>query len=267
MKFFPAAILLLSAFAFSCGNNHTPATSAVSIGSLDLKQKDGKDCDQPDTLRTNCAEINLSWPVVKTGSESLKKSVADWSTEFLVGMLAPATDSPAVKITTLDKAVHSFFDMHCEWTKEEGLDSPLGYYIAECRDSVLLNDGKHLTLTISGYTYTGGAHESPMAAVRTFDINTGKPLTWSDLVTDTAAVRKMAEQHFRAERADIFEPDPDGSPSFNFDDIFTFQLPVNYGLTDKGLYFLYMHYEVTPYAYGSTEFVIPFGELGALLKK
>ncbi|MBK9015225.1 MAG: hypothetical protein IPM82_14810 [Saprospiraceae bacterium] len=67
-------------------------------------------------------------------------------------------------------------------------------------DTVLLNDGQHLTLEIVGYTFEGGAHGSPTAAVLTFEASTGKPLTWDDLVTDTTALKVVAEKKFKEVR-------------------------------------------------------------------
>jgi hypothetical protein len=101
--------------------------------------------------------------------------------------------------------------------------------------------------------------------VATFDVLTGKQLTWNDLVTDQKALQKVAEQAFRAERADVFQPG-DGAEPFVFDDIFQFALPQNYGLVEDGIFCYYLPYEVGPYAMGSTQFVIPFAKLGDISK-
>ena len=251
---------------FSCKNDtKTPAAEAVIVETLHFNKSDGADCDKPDTLRLDCAAINLSYPTVEEGSEPLKKSVAAWAEGYLMGILEgyDSLGNP-IPSNSLDAAAASFFQTRRDFAKD-AVDAPMGSWVAESTDTVLLNDGKHLTLENVGYTFQGGAHGSPTASVATFDANTGKQLTWDDLVTDTTALKVVAEKKFREERADIFKP-TDGSEPFQFDDVFQFKLPDNYGLTEAGIYCHYLAYEVGPYAIGSSVFTIPFAELGALSK-
>ncbi|WP_373552756.1 DUF3298 and DUF4163 domain-containing protein [Haliscomenobacter sp.] len=256
---------LMLALAFSCQNNTTTdVAQVVSVGSLSLSKTEGKGCDQPDSLRTDCATIDLSWPNIDNGSEALKKSVKDWATTYLVGILAPETDLEKAAQASIEEKAAEFIKMQKDFAKEAP-DSPMANFTAESKYNVLLNDGKYLTLEIEGYTYTGGAHGSPTAAVATFDVLSGKMLNLDDLVKDKKALEALAEASFRAERADIFEP-TDGMEPFNFDENFPFALPQNYGLVSDGLYCHYLAYEVGPYAIGNTQFVIPFEKLGAIAK-
>lgn len=259
-------ILFVSLLLASCQNTPKADQKSFTVGKLTLKKSDGPDCDKPDTLRNNCAVVDLAWPEIKDGSEPLKKAVAGWALNFLCGMLSPEIDSTTGRPASVAAAVDSFFQMHRDFVREAP-ESPMANFDAESTDTVLLNDGKRLTLQIDGYVYAGGAHGSPMTAVATFDNATGKKLMWADLVTDSTALKALAEKKFREVRADIFKPDVEGNSGFDFDETFPFVLPVSYGLTDKGIYFYYQHYEVTPYALGTTDFVIPFEELGALWKK
>lgn len=256
------ACTCLLALLFSC-KNETPAppeaAPAVTLSHAEFKKNSGTDCDKPDTLRLNCLTIDLAWPKVETGSDALKKSVGDWANSYIVGILAPASDDSTAIATTVDTAATGFIDMHKEFASEaEG--SVMGNWMAEASDTVLLNNGKYLTLSIAGYVYAGGAHGSPTAAVATFDVATGMQLTWDDLVTDKAALKTLAEKKYRQEMADVFK---DG---FEFDDFFKFELPANFGLVQDGIYFHYLHYEVGPYAIGNAVFVLPFSEIGALAK-
>jgi hypothetical protein len=261
--FFISSALLLG-LVFACQNKSTETPGEVVVESLSFNKNEGKDCDKPDSLRYNCASINLSWPNVTQGSNALKKSVANWATAYLASILAPGPDGkPAASAPVEDKAVE-FIKAQKDFAKDAP-KSPMAYFTAESTDQVLLNDGKYLTLQIEGYTYMGGAHGSPTAAVATFDVLIGKQLTWSDLVTDQKALQAVAEQAFRTERADVFQPG-DGAESFVFDDIFQFALPQNYGLVENGIFCYYLAYEVGPYAMGSTQFVIPFAELGEISK-
>ncbi len=257
--------LFMLAFVFSCKNEKKPAGPVeVVIGSLEYEKTEGPGCDQPDTLRTDCASVSLSWPNVEKGPDALKKSVSAWTLSYLSNILGPPSDVTLPSQKSVEAAAAGFFKAQQEFAKEAP-GSPAAYYTAESSGKVLLNDGLHLTLEITGYTYIGGAHGSPTAAVATFDAPTGKMLILTDLVTDTTAFKVLAEKAFRDERADIFKP-TDGSEPYEFNEIFQFALPQNYGLTADGIYCHYLAYEVGPYAIGSTQFTIPFEKLGALSK-
>lgn len=263
MRFIPFILLISVSFA-SCQNVVESGLKPVVIHELTIKKRDSSDYNKPDSLRNNDAVADLAWPEVTTGSAALKKAVADWSLEFMCGMLWPEIDSSASRPTSVAAALDSFFQMRRDFAREAP-ESQAFSFDAECSDTTLLNDGKHLTLQLNGYVYAGGAHGNPMTGVATFETATGKKLTWPDLVTDSSALQYLAEKKFREVRPDIFATDIEGEP-FNFDEDFPFTLPVSYGLTDKGIYFFYQHYEVTPYVVGTTAFVIPFEDLGSIWK-
>ena len=255
------ACALLLALAHSCDTETKTSGAAVEVvmDTLHFEKMYGAGCDQPDTLRTNCVEVDLSWLHVAQGPDSLKKAVEVWANAYLAGILAPGVDSAGAASKSVEAAAQELFKSQEEFAKEAP-DSPMGLWVAEASGSVLLNDGKHLTLQIEGFTYMGGAHGNPTAAVATFEAGTGRQITWDDLATDQAALKALAEKKFREERADAFEE------GFEFDEIFSFALPANFGLADKGIYFYYLPYEVGPYAMGGTQFTLTFEELGDLSK-
>lgn len=246
---------------YSCKKDTKPTDTTPVVGNLRYEKMHGTDCDKPDTLRYNCLTINLIWPNVENGTEALKKSVATWANNYLIAILSAGSMDSAAAATTVEGAAMGFIEAHKTFSADAP-DSPMGQWTAEANDSTLLNDGKYLTLEINGFTYAGGAHGSPTAAVATFDALSGKQLTWDDLVADKAAVQALAEQIFRTTRMDIFAPE-DGSEPFEFDETFQFALPQNYGLVEGGIYCHYLAYEVGPYAIGNTQFVIPFESLGS----
>jgi len=257
-------VVLMLASVFSCKNEtKTPETTPV-VGQLQYEKKAGTDCDKPDTLRYNCLTIDLAWPNVESGSDALKKSVSDWANNYLIAILSSSSMDAPAPATTVEAAATAFIEAHKAFSIDAP-DSPMGQWTAESKDTTLLNDGKYLSLEINGYTYAGGAHGSPTAAVATFDALTGKQLTWADLVNDQSALQVLAEKVFRTTRMDIFAPE-DGSEPFEFDETFQFALPQNYGLVAGGIYCHYLAYEVGPYAIGNTQFVIPFESLGSNFK-
>ena len=220
-----------------------------------FRKQQGKDCDQPDSLRMDCAVIDLLYPAVIKGEKALQDSVSAWTNSYLTGILAGGSDT-GDKASTLSEAAKVFFKTHKDF-KGSAMG---GGFEASTGSEVVYNNGQYLTLAINGYTYQGGAHGNHTEALNTFDAKTGKILTWDDLVTDKAAVQALAEKKVREARADVFQE------GFQFDDIFPFVLPASYGLTKEGLFLYYVPYEIMPYAMGETEVLIPFEELGPLSK-
>ncbi|MBI5914112.1 MAG: DUF3298 domain-containing protein [Bacteroidetes bacterium] len=223
-----------------------------------FRKQQGKDCDKDEDTRMDCARIDLMYHVVVKGEKALQDAVTKWTNNYLFSILENPEAAP--KSTTLDGAAKAFFKNHDDFKKEAGESFMAGAFEATTGSEVVFNNGKFLTLAINGNTYMGGAHGSPTEALNTFEAQTGKMLVWDDLVTDKAAVQALAEKKVRETRADMFKE------GFEFDDIFKFMLPANYGLTEEGIFLFYEHYEIMPYAMGATEATLSFEELGALCK-
>jgi hypothetical protein len=269
MRLFVHALVAVTLFCGITACNNTPTAPAapkpITVGSIKIKKSEGKDCNLADSLQMQCAHVDLSWPEVTEGPDALKQAVTAWANSCIVGLLAFEADSATLVKTLPAAAVDTLFKYHREWGSEAP-ESPLGNWSAESYDTVLLNNGTHLTLQIESYIFTGGAHGMPLNDVASFDVKTGKLLTWDDLVTDQARLKTLLEQKFKQEQAEWFKAEKDGGMGFQFDDVFQFVLPASYGLTDQGLLCVYVPYEVAPYAFGSTAFVVPFSELGDLWK-
>ncbi|MFN4079323.1 MAG: RsiV family protein [Saprospiraceae bacterium] len=243
-------------FVLSCGDSSS-SLSPVVIGESRFERSGGPDCDLPDTLQYKCARIELEWPVLESGSETLKANFAKWAESYLVSMLTIGESADAVR--EIEPAAALFLSAHDEFLRERE-EGVMGNWAVDAGYNILLNDGAHLSAQINAYTYAGGAHGLGGAQIASFDTRTGKQLDWEDLVADQSALRNLAEKAFRKERADAF------AEGFDFDETFVFDLPQNFGLTEQGILFYYNPYEIGPYAMGATEFVIPFEELGDLAK-
>jgi hypothetical protein len=257
MEYFALAGVLIMLYA-CVPPEKSPEPIVIERGSF-VKMA-GRDCDKVDSEVHFCSKINLNWPVVKSGNKTLQRNVAQWSKVLLVGLLSFELSEKEAANTSLEKAAETFISSHDSFT-EEAPDAPMGEWTAESTDTVLYNDGRYLTLQISGYVFTGGAHGNHPGVIATFDVATGKQLGWKDLITDEEQVKFIIEKQFRKERSEIFEE------GYEFNEYFPFALPQGFGLTADGLYCYYSPYEVTPYAYGTTAFVVPYSELGDLLKR
>lgn len=250
---------LLLLYLVACRNEPPAETlpKPVPIVSQSIVKTSG-DCDDPESS-TNCAEVKFSYPVVSEKEHRLKKPVEQWAYSFLASLLDPT--APAEEIPddgALQHLIEGFFSMHKELLAE--FPEAPAWYTVEANDTILLNDGKVLSLAMNGYSYTGGAHPNYVLAAVSFDALSGRRIEMSDLVTDQEALAKIAEEYYRKEKAEAFEEGFDFAPDWPF------VLPTAYALTADGIYMAYMPYEVAPYAIGSAEFVIPFSEIKHLLK-
>ncbi len=257
-------LTILSGFgATSCQENKpVEAPKKLTIESATIERKNGPDCEKADSLIQNCARVEFRYPVVKDGTDSLRQAVDNWAKEFMtmwIGMSEEPDNLPP-----LDEAITSFFNMQQEQAKEVP-DMPV-YFVAETTDTVLLNDGKYLTLMMDGYSFAGGAHPNAGSAVATWDVATCHKVTLDQLVTNLDSLQMIAEQKFKEVRADLFKPEAEGGIGFQFDEIFPFKLADNTGLVENGIYFIYVPYEVGPYAIGETEFVLTFDEIKSIRK-
>jgi hypothetical protein len=260
-NYFLPTILLAASLLFSCKNEpgKTETATPVVLESVKVNKKEGTDCDKGEDFQNKCAEVSLSYPSVKTGNDALKKAVEDWSMQFITGTLNPAISTEDGPVSMpIDSAMQAFFQFH----KEATVDMPEGpgYFTVEVIDTVLLNDGKRLTLKLDSYSYMGGAHPNSYSNVATFDVATGSIVKLENLVTDLNKLESLALAKFKVEKADAF------AEGFEFTPDWPFALAANTGVTDIGIYFCYNPYEVTPYALGYTEFVLTFEELKDILK-
>ena len=247
------ATFSLLLFLCSCKTDPRPtppqedATTALLIESANIERKQG-DCEGENG---KCAHVGMSYPIIKKGPAALQKNVATWANDFLISLLDPSLELDAE--TSLSSAMDGFFTMHEEITRE--MPELTANYEVEVTDTVLFQNDKYLTLRMDAYSYTGGAHPNSVAAIATFDLETGKRLRPIDLVKDLEKLYEQAEGKFRETQREAFE---DG---FHFTESWPFTIAENVGLTTDGLFFCYVPYEVAPYAMGFTEFVIPYAQL------
>lgn len=128
---------------------------------------------------------------------------------------------------------------------------------------VAFQNRNYTTVLYNNYGYMGGAHGLSLQRYLSFQRPGGKLVeNWQDLVTDTTAILKLAERTFKKEK-NIQKFRSKSHMWFWGGD---FYLSSNFGLTDEGIRFVYTEYEIAPYAYGSTELLLPYAEIRDYLK-
>lgn len=116
-----------------------------------------------------------------------------------------------------------------------------------------------LSVVGEAYSFTGGVHGSSSRAAINVDANNGTELTLSDLFDDSGKAflnRKLLEIEEKnpEEYHDLWE-----RPKISDDKSFY--------LSDKGLVIYFPPYELSYYARGFVEFMIPYGELAGELRQ
>lgn len=154
-----------------------------------------------------------------------------------------------------DMATESLLDSQQFMIETESYPIDLTDY-TECR--VLRADNVLFSFIETNENYYGGAHGMYSVTGYAFDVETGKNLSFTDIVVDETKIRDLIAEKLDEEYGDIF-----------FDDIHTLidqydfnSLCWSISYFDVTLYF--NPYDLGPYASGSQQVVFPFSEYADL---
>ena len=154
-----------------------------------------------------------------------------------------------------DMATESLLDSQQFMIETESYPIDLTDY-TECR--VLRADNVLFSFIETNENYYGGAHGMYSVAGYAYDVETGKDLSFTDIVVDETKIRDLIAEKLDEEYGDIF-----------FDDIYTLidqydfnSLCWSISYFDVTLYF--NPYDLGPYASGSQQVVFPFSEYADL---
>lgn len=129
--------------------------------------------------------------------------------------------------------------------------------------NVLYNRNNLLVLSNYIFDYSGGAHPNHVTRIRCFDIQQGKELKWEDVFkANPNDMSALMEEYFRQIRG-IKPNEPLKSVLFE-DKLVPNQ---NFYITQGGIGFWYVPYEIAAYVYGDTEVFIPYAALKPYLKE
>ncbi len=130
---------------------------------------------------------------------------------------------------------------------------------------VVFNNKYILSLQVSRYEYTGGAHGFSSSEFRVIDLKSAKRLKLEDVFNKNyrSSLIKLIEQNlrttFRISKEKTLEEGgllvPAVEPTENF------------FLTDKGIGFVYNPYEIAAYSYGNVEVFLSFDQVSKIIKE
>lgn len=148
------------------------------------------------------------------------------------------------------------------------------YYwqVAGSRDSVILAAklryrSKHLTvIELDSWQYfTGAAHGIGATQFLNWDNASGTVISLEKVLTPGGRPKFDAALRRAHARWQQDQPDPQADPD-TWKRLWPFQPSENFAFTDQGIVVKYNSYELAPYSYGQPELLIPYEDLGDVLR-
>ena len=253
-----AVLMLILFFAAACRSQNgsgLPRPLGYEMKSIDKVYENGKEDGKNETY------CKVSYPVFSDGDH------AETINRYLLGWIADSTALSAVPgdsaSITIEEFADNFFAEYEAVRKEFPVSWP---YQFELTGSVLLNRPELLTVDLSYYAFTGGAHGNSHTEYFVFDTMTGKRLGLNDVFEQGFEERlnKLIDSRYRQMKGLSPTDRLDGEKGMLFENYIRFNS--NFALTDKGVAFFYNQYEIAAYAYGTTKIDLPYRELAGILK-
>lgn len=240
---------------FSC-NNTSP--EEIAIEQISFEKKFGN-CTAKDG---GCLKVSIDYPKIHDGSDSLRNTVNNTIQQFIIGSMVMGENDGDSSIERLDTALIELEEEFRDFLDDMDYGAP--DWFIESMTQITYSDSSYLGLSMSNFTFTGGAHPNTFVSLKIFDKSSGKELKLEQLVKNSNSLKKLVEKKFRSE----LEISPNASlneKGFWFEDD-KFILPNNIGISNDGFVFYYNPYEIAPYAMGPVDILLPFDEVKNLMK-
>jgi hypothetical protein len=194
-----------------------------------------KDADQADDWR-----IEVQYPVFSSSDPATDKSL-----RVLNGQVAAYV---SVLEDSLKIEAHEVF----EGFKNDNLPRPEWVYEFGVRDSVFTANSGYISLRLSVYRYTGGAHGMTNYVAFNYDVEKQKMLTTAEIlnIDETDAINGLMKAYFE-------------NPSQCFDTDPTLDVVSSVNFSPEAVCFLFEQYVLGAYTCGPAEVTVPKAELGA----
>ena len=119
-----------------------------------------------------------------------------------------------------------------------------------------------ISIAITSYLDTGGAHGNTNVRFFNFDPKTGEQYTKKNLLSNAQGLSEVIEKRLKEDIQSDSDNNVIKDAFFGKD----FHFPETIGYSAEGLIILYNPYEMASYAQGIVEFTIPFSEVKHFLK-
>lgn len=250
-----AALLVLA----GCDNSHheqknhqaksdNPSTPVGQLHShTESLNRKAPGCDSKD-----CPQVSIQW-VQFDGQTTLNDTIR----KRLLDQLSSNLDSQGPQPTTFKDAAEAFLAL------TKGLPDGAGDGWELSGSATRLDRrGNVLTLELSSYEFTGGAHGMPATHWLNWDLGAQKALPLS------AIIKPGQEKAFwdLARQAHAKWLKNEANADENFRKAWPFEKTADYRLTDDGVQLLYDVYTIAPYVMGEPELTIPWDQAKAVIR-
>ena len=206
----------------------------------------------------DCTKIHINLPrAIDNGK--LARTINTAMREEVISLLHFDDES---EVSDIDTAIKSFKSGFLEL--QERYEDETTPWEAKIDSEITFEDSSILTIALDAYIFTGGAHGYSSKRFLNFDKNKRTEIENWQLFKDSLAFRNLAERKFRT-KENIPQDKPINYTGFMFERD-SFYLPENIGFTEKGMKLLYNQYEVSSFADGTIELVLPYEEIQKFLE-
>jgi Protein of unknown function (DUF3298) len=253
-KFYTFVVLILGFTACKNDSKTTENTVVASekittVADIEHKEFARRQLDA-DSTGTVAAGYIVKYPSVKKGSIALTESVQKWAHTFICGQVGfPVVIDPLLGF----KPYVAMFRQAVESNKS------IKSWEVNIEDNIIYNTLKFTSLRIYSTTNFGTSNDNKVAAINSFDTQTGEILSFDKLVIDQAAMLAICEKNLRIAQSDIF------NKGFKFTQNSPFKLPKNFAITPQGILFHYNPREIGLSVLSEVEFTIPFEQLEKIM--
>ena len=190
-------------------------------------------------------EVDLKIPVITYNNKVTEKIMND------------KIEKPIMDLkNSTEKEAKEFFN-----TKEK--DQPFMKYNVTSDYEVTYNQGNVLSVVVTLYNYTGGAHGNTEKIAYNFDLNTGKTGYLKDFLYEEDNYRKVILDEVRNQ----ISKEPEKYFKDTLNTLHGIPYDQNFYLTKDGIVVYYPLYDIAPYVAGIPEFKIPYSKFKHGLKK
>ncbi|GAA3632373.1 DUF3298 and DUF4163 domain-containing protein [Flavivirga jejuensis] len=214
-----------------------------------------------DEVQLSFSEINVSTSNNKlvevniqnaSGNENVTKQINSIITKNIIASLHIG-DSDGITSKSIEESI-TLFNNEFQTFKTD-FPKTLEQWEAQIDGEVIYQSPDIISIAITSYVNTGGAHGTLNISFLNFETETGNLIPNNKLFKDLKGFKKVAKIHF-----DEAVKNKDAVL-----DIATFKLPANIAYNEVGVILLYNTYEIAPYATDIIEFTIPFEAVSSLL--
>lgn len=248
-------LFVLSVATVGCGPEDSSQPLSYEMKRIEKFFHDGKTKDD----RESCCKC--SYPVFSGGKN------ADAINSHLQQWIADSTAIAPGESYTGSKSIESLSDNFLKEYERSRKDFPVDWhYVFMLDGSVLFNRSGLLSIDLSSYAFTGGAHGSNRTEYFVFDTLSGDRLKLRDVFEEhfENALNTLIDKRYREMKGLSSSEKLNGEKGELFENFIHFNN--NFALTDKGVSFLYNQYEIAARPAGTIKVDLSYSELSAVLK-